>query len=348
MSSLGDRADRKKPMEIVDLLSSLRSHGDLLHRLSAFASLVLLIVGFSIVNDNFLSMNNAMTVLLQSSVMGLLGIGLTVVIITAGIDLSVGSVLALSGVTAGLLVQAGVPVAAGMLGGVAVGTLCGLVNGFVITRMRITPFIATLGMMMIARGLALQVTGAAPVSNLGDAFGALGNGALFRVIGERANGLPRMIFPGVPYPAILLLFVAVAVAYMLRRRATGRHIYALGSNEEAARLSGVKVDRTKLFAYGLSGFLAGLSGIVLMSRLVTAQPNEGLGYELDAIAAAVIGGASLMGGVGTITGSLIGVFIIGILRNGLNMAGVSAFIQEITIGCVLIVAVYVDQLRNRR
>ena len=214
--------------------------------------------------------------------------------------------------------------------------------------MRITPFIATLGMMMIARGLALQVTGAAPVSNLGDAFGALGNGALFRVIGERANGLPRMIFPGVPYPAILLLFVAVAVAYMLRRRATGRHIYALGSNEEAARLSGVKVDRTKLFAYGLSGFLAGLSGIVLMSRLVTAQPNEGLGYELDAIAAAVIGGASLMGGVGTITGSLIGVFIIGILRNGLNMAGVSAFIQEITIGCVLIVAVYVDQLRNRR
>lgn len=348
MSSLEDRADGKRHAGILDLFASISAHGDLIQRLSALVSLILLVVVFSFVNEHFLSMNNAMTVLLQSSVMGLLGIGLTVVIITAGIDLSVGSVLALAGVSAGLLVKAGVPVPLGMLGGVVVGTLCGLVNGFVITRMRITPFIATLGMMMIARGLALQITGAAPVSQLGETFGVLGNGALFRTVGEAPNGLPKMIFPGIPYPAILLLFVALAIAYMLRRRATGRHIYAVGSNEEAARLSGVKVNRTKLFAYALSGFLAGLAGIVLMSRLVTAQPNEGIAYELDAIAAAVIGGASLMGGVGTISGSMIGVFIIGILRNGLNMAGVSAFIQQITIGCVLIVAVYVDQLRNRR
>jgi ribose transport system permease protein len=163
-----------------------------------------------------------------------------------------------------------------------------------------------------------------------------------------SNGLPKVIFPGIPYPAILLVVVAVAVGFMLRRRSIGRHIYATGSNEEAARLSGVEVDRTKLAAYVMSGALAGLAGIVLMSRLVTAQPNEGVMYELDAIAAAVIGGASLMGGVGTVSGTMIGAFIIGVLRNGLNMAGVSAFIQQIIIGFVVIMAVYVDQLRSRR
>jgi len=202
--------------------------------------------------------------------------------------------------------------------------------------------------MLIARGIALQLTGAAPISQLGEAFGRLGNGSLFRVLGAGANGLPKVIFPGIPYPAILLAAVALGVAYMLRHRPIGRHIYATGSNEEAARLSGVEVDRTKIAAYTMSGALAGLSGIVLMSRLVTAQPNEGVMYELDAIAAAVIGGASLMGGVGGISGTMIGAFIIGVLRNGLNMAGVSAFIQQIIIGFVVIMAVYVDQLRSRR
>ena len=176
----------------------------------------------------------------------------------------------------------------------------------------------------------------------------LGNGALFRVVEQGANGFPRVVFPGIPYPAILLVIVALAGGYLLRRRRLGRHIYATGSNEEAARLAGVEVDRTKITAYALSGALAGLAGIVLMSRLVTAQPNEGVMYELDAIAAAVIGGASLMGGVGNISGTMLGAFIIGVLRNGLNMAGVSAFIQQIIIGCVVILAVYADQLRNRR
>jgi ribose transport system permease protein len=289
-----------------------------------------------------------MTILLQTAVIGLLGIGLTIVILTGGIDLSVGSVLALSGTAAGLLVKAGLPVPVGMAGGLIVGTLCGVMNGLVITKLKIAPFIATLGMMMIARGLALHITGASPVSQLGAAFGVLGNGALFRIVETQPNGLPRMVFPGIPYPALLLLAVALLAAYMLRRRQLGRHIYAVGSNEEAARLSGVNVDRTKIAAYALSGFLAGLAGIVLMSRLVTAQPNEGVMYELDAIAAAVIGGASLMGGVGSISGTMIGAFIIGVLRNGLNMAGVSAFIQQIVIGLVVIGAVFVDQLRNRR
>lgn len=321
---------------------------DRLHRASALLTLVLLIIGFSIASASFFSVNNGLTILLQTSVIGLLGIGLTLVIITGGIDLSVGSVLALSGVISGLAVKMGVPVVPAMCAGVLMGAACGAFNGFVITKMRIPPFVATLGMMLIARGAALQLTGAAPVSRLGEAFGRLGNGALFRIVEMQPNGFPRVVFPGIPYPAILLLVVAIAAAYILRRRQIGRHIYATGSNEEAARLSGVNVDWTKMYAYTMSGALAGLAGNVLMSRLVTAQPSEGVMYELDAIAAAVIGGASLSGGVGTIAGTMIGAFIIGILRNGLNMSGVSAFIQQIVIGFVVIGAVWIDQIRNRR
>jgi ribose transport system permease protein len=259
----------------------------------------------------------------------------------------VGAVLALSGTATGMLVKAGVPVPLGMLAGVGVGALCGLANGLVITKLKITPFVATLGMMLIARGTALQLTGAAPISQLGEAFGWLGNGALWRMVEKLPNGLSRVVFPGIPYPVILLVIIALIAAYVLRRRPLGRHLYATGSNEEAARLAGVNVDRTKIAAYMLSGGLAGVAGNVLMSRLVTAQPNEGVMYELDAIASAVIGGASLMGGVGTISGTMIGAFIIGVLRNGLNMAGVSSFIQQIVIGIVVILAVFIDQLRHR-
>ncbi|AZV77056.1 ABC transporter permease [Parasedimentitalea marina] len=325
-----------------------RLQPEMFHKLSAALTLLILVAIFAFGNPAFLSVNNGLTIMLQTSVIGLLGIGMTMVIITGGIDLSVGSVLALSGTVTGMLVKSGMPVLPAMFCGVIVGALCGLFNGFVITKMRITPFVATLGMMLIARGIALQLTGAAPISRLGEAFGVLGNGALFRIVEMGANGFPKVVFPGIPYPVILLVVVAILGSYMLRRRQIGRHIYATGSNEEAARLAGVEVDRTKMIAYSLSGALAGLSGIVLMSRLVTAQPNEGVMYELDAIAAAVIGGASLMGGVGAISGTLIGAFIIGVLRNGLNMAGVSAFIQQIVIGFVVIFAVYIDQIRSRR
>ena len=339
-------SDASKPSGVYRLLT-LPPGGGQLHRLSALLTLVLLVLGFALASPSFLSVNNTLTVLLQTSVIGLLGIGMTMVIITGGIDLSVGSVLALSGVITGMSVKAGLPVVPAMTLGIVAGGLCGAFNGFVITRLRIPPFVATLGMMLIARGIALQLTGAAPISQLGDAFGVLGNGALFRVVELRDNGFPRVVFPGIPYPAILLLIVAIGAAYLLRRRQIGRHIYATGSNEEAARLSGVHVDSTKLYAYVMSGALAGLAGNVLMSRLVTAQPSEGVMYELDAIAAAVIGGASLSGGVGAVSGTMIGAFIIGILRNGLNMAGVSAFIQQIVIGFVVIGAVWIDQIRNR-
>lgn len=325
-----------------------KMNAETFHRLSALATLALLIALFAMGNAAFLSVNNGLTILLQTSVIGLLGIGMTMVIITGGIDLSVGSVLALSGTITGMMVKSGMPVPLAMSAGVLTGAMCGLINGLVITKMRITPFVATLGMMMIARGLALQLTGAAPISQLGRAFGALGNGALWRIVEKQPNGLSKVVFPGIPYPVILLAIIAVGAAYLLRKRALGRHLYATGSNEEAARLSGVDVDRTKIAAYAMAGALAGLAGNVLMSRLMTAQPNEGLMYELDAIASAVIGGASLMGGVGSISGTMIGAFIIGVLRNGLNMAGISSFIQQIIIGVVVIMAVFIDQMRSRR
>lgn len=321
--------------------------GSTLHKVSALLALILLIFAFSFASPAFLTVNNGLTVLLQTSVIGLLAIGMTMVIITGGIDLSVGSVLALSGVIAGLVIKAGAPVVPAMALGILAGAACGFVNGLVITRMRITPFVATLGMMMIARGVALQLTGAAPISRLGEAFGVLGNGSFFRVVDMQENGFPKVIFAGIPYPAVLLLIMAVFGAYILQKRQIGRHIFSVGSNEEAARLSGVSVSRTKIWAYTASGALAGLAGMVLMSRLFSVQPNEGVMYELDAIAASVIGGASLMGGVGSISGSMIGGFIIGVLRNGLNMAGTSAFIQQIIIGVVVIGAVYIDQIRNR-
>lgn len=321
--------------------------GSSLHKLSALLTLGLLILVFSFTSSAFFSVNNGLTILLQTSVIGLLAIGMTMVIITGGIDLSVGSVLALAGVVAGLLIKAGLPVFPAMVLGTFAGALCGFVNGLVVTKMRITPFVTTLGMMLVARGIALQLTGAAPISRLGEAFGTLGNGSFFRVVEMQANGFPKVVFPGIPYPAVLLLIMAVLGAFLLKKRQIGRHIFSVGSNEEAARLSGVNVDRTKIWAYTASGALAGLAGMVLMSRLVTVQPNEGVMYELDAIAASVIGGASLMGGVGSISGSMIGAFIIGVLRNGLNMAGTSAFIQMIIIGVVVIGAVYIDQIRNR-
>jgi len=322
---------------------------DIIQKFAALGSLFVLVLVFSFSSNAFFTVNNAMTIALQVTSIALLGIGATCVIITGGIDLSVGSVLALAGVVAALCVkELGLPVPLGMFVGILVGSLCGLINGILVTQMKLPPFIATLGMMLIARGVALQITGARAVSGLGESFGVLGNGSLFRVVTIGDDGFPTVVFPGIPYPVILMIVIAIAVSFMLNRSVLGRHIYAVGSNVDAARLSGVNVARVTNFTYILSGTLAGLTGCVLMSRLVTAQPNEGVMYELDAIASAVIGGTSLIGGVGTISGTAIGAFVIGILRNGLNMNGVSAFTQQIIIGLVILITVWIDQLRNRR
>jgi ribose transport system permease protein len=321
---------------------------DLLQKFAALAGLLLLVLVFSLTSEAFFTVGNGMTVALQVTSIALLGVGATCVIIAGGIDLSVGSVLALAGVLAALATKAGVPVPLAMALGVLAGALLGAVTGLLVTRAKLPPFIATLGMMLVARGIALQVTGARAVSGLGESFGQLGNGSLFRIEHIDAQGFPEVVFPGIPYPVILMAAIAIAVAVLLTRTSLGRYIHAVGSNSEAARLSGVNVDLVVLFTYVVSGALAGLTGCVLMSRLVTAQPNEGVMYELDAIAAAVIGGTSLMGGVGTISGTAIGSFVIGILRNGLNMNGVSAFTQQIIIGLVILLTVWIDQLRNRR
>jgi ribose transport system permease protein len=321
---------------------------DLVQKFAALAGLLVLVTVFSLTSGSFFTVGNGMTVALQVTSIAYLGIGATFVIITGGIDLSVGSVLALSGVVAALCVKAGAPVTLGMLAGVLTGAACGVVNGLCVTRLKLPPFIATLGMMLVARGIALQVTGARAISGLGEAFGELGNGSLGRVVRLDANGFPDIVFPGIPYPVLLMVVLAVVASIVLTRTTLGRHVYAAGSNSEAARLSGVDVPGVVMFTYVVSGALAGLTGCVLMSRLVTAQPNEGVMYELDAIAASVIGGTSLIGGVGTISGTAIGAFVIGILRNGLNMNGVSAFIQQIIIGLVILLTVWIDQLRNRR
>jgi ribose transport system permease protein len=285
---------------------------------------------------------------LQVTSIAYLGLGATCVIITGGIDLSVGAILALAGVVAALAVRAGIPVPLAMAAGVAVGLACGLINGLCVTVLELPPFIATLGMMLVARGVALEITDAKAIGGLGESFAELGNGSLWRVVNSDAQGFPDVVFPGIPYPVLLMVVLAVAVSILLTRTTLGRHVYAIGSNVEAARLSGVNVKGVTVFAYVLSGGLAGIAGCVLMSRLVTAQPSEGLMYELDAIAAAVIGGTSLSGGIGTISGTIIGAFVIGILRNGLNMAGVSAFIQMIIIGLVILLTVWIDRVRHRR
>ncbi|MCT8565136.1 ABC transporter permease [Glaesserella parasuis] len=321
---------------------------DLLRKMAALAGLILLVIFFSVTNDYFFTSNNIMTVGLQTSTIALIGIGATCVILTGGIDLSTGSVVALSGVAAAMIVNAGVPVPLGMVLGILVGGICGLVNGILVTQMKLPPFIATLGMMMVARGLALYVTNAAPVSGMPESFAALGNGALFKIVEEGPNGLPKVVFAGIPYPVIIMIFITVLFTFALTKLKVGRYIYAIGSNEEAARLSGIKTNIVKIYAYVASGLLSGLTGVILASRLVTAQPNGGVAYELDAIASAVVGGTSLMGGVGTIPGTLIGSFIIGVLRNGLNMNGVSSFVQMIVIGLVIIVAVSLDQLRQSK
>ncbi|MCG9789665.1 substrate-binding domain-containing protein [Vibrio mediterranei] len=323
-------------------------HKDMLQKLASLGGLFALIIAFSITSPHFFSMDNAMTVGLQTSTITIIGIGVMLTILTGGIDLSIGSVMALSGVTAAMAVNAGMPVPVGMAVGVLTGAFCGLISGLCVSKLRLPPFIATLGMMMMARGVALYITNAAPVSGMPESFSYLGNGALFRMIEIGENGFPIIKFAGIPYPVLVMLLVVAAFSFLLTKMRLGRYLYAIGSNEEAARLSGIDTQKVKTAAYVASGFLAGLAGVIIASRLVTAQPNGSVMAELDAIASAVVGGTSLMGGVGTVFGAVVGSFIIGVLRNGLNMNGVSFFVQQIVIGGVIIATVAYDQYRMQQ
>lgn len=306
-------------------------YGPLYRKYGVFVSFLLIFIVLSIVAPGFLTVQNLTTVLRQISINGILAIGITFVIITGGIDLSLGSTVALAGVVAALFAKQGEgSLLMSLLSGILTGILAGVVNGLVVTKGKVAPFIVTLGMMTILRGLALVVSNGRPVSDLSDAFNFIGGGS----------------FIGIPLPILIFLAVILVSYMLLERTVMGRHIYATGGNEKAAYASGVNIDKVKMFVYVICGAFAGIAGIVLASRVNTGQPNAGISFELDAIAAVVIGGANLSGGIGKVAGTVLGVLIIGIINNGLDLLNVTSYYQQIIKGIIIIGAVLID--RNKK
>jgi ribose transport system permease protein len=300
--------------------------------------LVLILMGLflSLRTDTFLTSRNLFNVLRAFSWIAISAFGEILVIITAGIDLSVGSTMALAGLASALALTSGVPVVPGIILGLLTGVLIGLINGILISKSRLPPFIATLGTMSIARGICYGLTNGQPVRNLPQGFSFLGQ-----------YDLPVGGWQ-VPLPVIVMVVIAIIMSFFLSRTVWGYRIYALGGNEQAAALSGINTGRVKLLVYTLCGFLTAIGGLLMTARLGVAAPTAALGYELDVIAAVVIGGTSLSGGEGTILGVLIGAAIMQVLRNGLVLLGFPAYWQPAAIGLVIIVAIMLDQLRKRR
>jgi ribose/xylose/arabinose/galactoside ABC-type transport system permease subunit len=309
--------------------------------------LLVMMFVFSRLSPYFLTKNNLLQISIQAAVFCMLGAGQTFVILTAGIDLGVGSVLALVTVVSAIVMEqwAGLGATAvlvpgqeggglipGLLAGLAVGLACGLTNGVIIGKMRVPPFVATLGMMGIARGLALIVTGGIPRFRLAPGADFLGQGHI----------------AGIPVPTISTAILYIVCLVILTRTKLGRYTYAIGSNRQATLLSGINVSKYLIFIYAISGLTAAMAGLTEMSRIGSGQPAGGTGYELDSIAAVVLGGTSLLGGEGTILGTLIGALIIASLRNGLNILNIYAFWQQVAIGVIIILAVFADQVRRGR
>lgn len=306
-----------------------------LQQLLAFASLIVLFLFFSLHNEYFFSASNVESILLSAVVVGILALGSTFVIVTGGIDLSVGTVMSISAVMTGkFIVEWGFPIWLGVIGGIATGALCGLISGTLVARLEIPPFIATLGMMMAARGLALVFTDTKPIY--------FKDYPMFQKISTGE------LIPGLNNAIIVLFIAAIIAAIILSRTILGRYNKAIGSNEEAARLSGVNVKSWKMAIYTLTGAFSGLAGVMITARINSAQPATGMGYELDAIAAVVIGGTSLSGGRGTIIGTLIGALLMAVLQFGLRIEGVTQQWQYVVQGLVILLAVYADILRNRK
>ncbi|MGI6127508.1 MAG: ABC transporter permease subunit [Planifilum sp.] len=302
----------------------------LFQKVGPLMGLGVIVIILSVISEDFLSVTNIFNVLRQVSINALLAFGMTFVILTGGIDLSVGSILALSGALSAGMVAGGTDPILALLAGVAAGTLMGVANGLLVAKGRVAPFIATLATMTIYRGLTLVYTEGRPITFSDDTFSLLGKG----------------YFLEIPVPVIWMLLSFLILYYLLRNTTFGRHIYAVGGNEEASVLSGIRADRVKIRVYAISGLFASLAGIILTSRLSSAQPTAGVAYELDAIAAVVLGGTSLAGGRGWITGTLIGAMIIGVLDNGLNLLNVSSFYQQVVKGGVILLAVLLDRSRN--
>ncbi|MEY4761523.1 MAG: ribose transporter permease [Pseudomonadota bacterium] len=310
-----------------------------LARFQSLAALLIMVVALSLSSDAFLTPDNGWNILRQISINLCLSIGMTLVILTGGIDLSVGAILGLAGaIAAGLLkhgvalpalgVHLDVTVSGAILSGIAVGGVLGFCNGWTIARLQLPPFVATLAMLSIARGLAFLWTGGFPVTGLGPDFGYIGTGRPL----------------GIPMPVLEVTVLALLAMVLCHRTAFGRHLYAIGGSERAARLTGIGVDRIKMAVYAMAGALSGIAGLIVTARLDSAQPNAGLGYELDSIAAVVIGGTSLSGGRGSIAGTVLGCLIIGVLNNGLFLLDVSPFWQQVIKGGVVLVAVAMDRL----
>ncbi|WP_205842226.1 ABC transporter permease [Natranaerobius trueperi] len=298
-----------------------------LFKLRSLIGLVLICLVLALLTPRFLTISNLFNVLRQTSLNAIMGVGLTFVILTGGIDLSVGSVLAFSGVSAATVAQLGLPAPIAIFIGLIAGSALGFFNGLIITKGKVPPFIATLAMMTIARGGALVISDGRPISGLGEGFHFIGRGMI---------GI-------IPVPVIITIVVFLLAYYVLTQTRTGRYIYATGSNEHAAKLTGINTDKVKLFAYSLSGFTAALSAMIEISRLGSAPPTAGDGAELDAIAAVVIGGTSLAGGMGGVLGTFIGAMIIGVLNNGLNLLNVSSYYQLVVRGSVILIAVLLDR-----
>jgi ribose transport system permease protein len=301
-------------------------------QLSTLAGLIILSITLWILTPYFLTISNLLNVAEQTATIATIAVGMTFVIITGGIDLSAGSILAFSGVVMASVLHSGAWLPAALAAGLGAGFLCGALNGLFITIGRLPPFIATLGMMSIARGAALMYTQGRPVSGFSDSFRYLASGELLHL----------------RFPLIIVAAVYGAAHIVLTKTKLGRYTYAIGGNEKATILAGVNVRFYKTMVYALAGMLSGLAAIILTARLNSAQPIAGINYELDAIAATVIGGTSLMGGEGAVLGTLIGALIMGVLRNGLNLLGISSFAQQLVIGSVIIIAVLLDMALKRK
>jgi len=300
--------------------------------LTTVIALIILMAVITIINSNFLTANNLLNLLLQVTSNALIAFGMTFVILTGGIDLSVGSILALSSaLTAGLL-GSGMPVTLAILISLILGCILGMMNGLLISYGKLAPFIVTLATMTIFRGATLVYTNGNPITKgLSDTF-------LFQFLGQG-------YIVGIPFPVIIMFIVFIILYVLLHKTAFGKSVYAIGGNEKAAYISGVKLNKVKIIIYSISGMMASISGLIITSRLSSAQPTAGASYEMDAIAAVVLGGTSLSGGKGRILGTLIGALIIGVLNNGLNIIGVSAFWQQVVKGVVILIAVLIDRFK---
>lgn len=305
-----------------------KSFLEIINRFKTGIGLLVLVIVLSFMSPYFLTIPNLLNVVRQVSIIAVISFGMTMVILTGGIDLSVGSMLAFAGaISAGMMVNSGLNVFLAIFLGLAAGTALGLFNGIAVAKAKLPAFIVTLAMMTVARGFTLIYTNGRPISGFNETFRFFGAGYLSRI----------------PIPVVIMFILLIVIYILLKKTPLGRYIYAIGGNETATKLSGINTDKIKIAVYALNGFLAAVSGIILTSRLNSAQPMAGEGYELDAIAAVVLGGTSLSGGSGSVVGTIIGALIIAVLNNGLNLLNVSSFYQLVAKGAVILLAVFLDR-----